>query len=67
MIDEKFTSEIQKLKGRLPIIFQYLVPLSIDKKYVIRTDEFSYYNSAKTVCKDFHRPISKIHDDEGKI
>jgi hypothetical protein len=67
MIAEDFQNEIFKLKENLPINYQFIKSHTIDKNDTIRSDKFGYYNSAMSVCKEFHRPISKLNDKEGKI
>jgi hypothetical protein len=67
MTNENFKDEITKLEEKLPINYQFISSFVIDKQDILRVDDFPYYNSSKSVCKDFHRPISKLYDKEGRI
>lgn len=65
--NEDIKMEMSRLVEKLPVNYQFFMLHSIDEKDVLRMDSFPYYNSSASVCKDFHRPISKLHDKEGRI
>lgn len=63
-----FLALVTELETSLPVCYKFVVSQKvIEIETVLRVDEFSFYNSKMSACKDFYRPISKIHDKSGKI
>lgn len=67
MTNSDFLEGIQKVKENLPVNYQFINRYELDKNEVIRTQEMPFYNSKMSICKAFHRPISKLYDKEGRI
>lgn len=67
MINEEFKKSIAALEPVLPVYFRMMSPTDLDEKAIIRADSFLCYKTDQSLCKDFHRPISKLHDKDGRI
>lgn len=67
MIDNDLDCKVAKLRSCLPVNYQLRESKPIDRMDILRTDVFPYYNSLMSICKSFHRPISKLHGKEGRI
>jgi hypothetical protein len=67
MMSKDLKVEILNLRNCLPINYQLIKSREMDKNEILRAEAFSYYNSSMSVCKAFHRPISKLLDKNGRI